>query len=118
MSSATISSERTIRSTTLPVDASIRERGIVAVRASRLNQLTRRSRSIAAWADRLREVALAGPRWTDEDEVLGPSDPVEGAERPLGLAGDRRRLRVPCIERLAGREPSGLDPPPPRRRGL
>jgi hypothetical protein len=50
MSSTTTSSERTIRSTTLPVEASIRERAIVAVRLSRLNQLTRRSRSIAAWA--------------------------------------------------------------------
>jgi hypothetical protein len=50
MSSTTTSSERTIRSTTLPVEASILERAIVAVRLSRVNQLTRRSRSIAAWA--------------------------------------------------------------------
>jgi hypothetical protein len=36
LSSTTISSERTIRSTTLPVVASIRERAMVAVRASRV----------------------------------------------------------------------------------
>jgi len=56
MSSTTTSSERTIRSTTLPVEASIRERAIVAVSVSRVNQLTRRSRSNAAWA-------IASAKW-------------------------------------------------------
>jgi hypothetical protein len=44
----------------LPVEASIRERAIVAVRLSRLNQETRRSRSIAAWA-------MASAKWLDSD---------------------------------------------------
>ena len=34
------------------------------------------------------EVALAGARWAGDGQVLGPADPLEGAQRRLGGGGD------------------------------
>lgn len=76
---------------------------MTAVRLSRLNQLTRRSRSMAACvADRLGEVALAGARRSDQHQVLGATLPVEAAQRPLGLGRDGRGGRVPGVAKAAG----------------
>ncbi len=107
MSSTMISSERTIRSTTLPVEASIRERAIVAVSDSRVNQLTRGSRSIAAWAIASAKMLLCpsshqcGPLEEPEQPACG--EPLETAldlasgpalaPAPLGI-GARLRMML------------------------
>src|SRR5450755_3976310 len=101
MSSTTMSSERTIRSTTLPVEASIRERAIVAVSASRLNQLTRRSRSIAAWA-------IASAKWL----LPVPDGPTRTrfSARPIQSSVRSAHCASPAIAEAFGSQASNVLP--------
>jgi hypothetical protein len=57
-----------------------------------------------------REVCLAGPGWPEQDDVLLAVKEVELAEVQDAVAADRRLKReVELFQRLAGREPRGLD---------
>jgi hypothetical protein len=101
MSSMTTSSERTIRSTTFPVDASILERAMVAVRLSRVNQLTRRARSIAAWA-------IASAKW----DLPVPDGPTRTrfSARPIQSNVRRAHWASPGIAEALGSHASNVLP--------
>ena len=68
---------------------------------SRLNQRHAQVTVDRGVGDGLGEVDLPVPDWSDQDKVLGPTDPVERSQRPLSVIGDGRGLRVPGVERLA-----------------
>jgi len=66
-------------------------------------------------AECFEEVALAGARWTTDDDVLVAVDPLEGPQRSLGGLRDGGDGLVPSVEGLAGREPGRLATRPDRR---
>ena len=108
MSSTTMRSLRQIRVTVRATDPSALALPIAAVRVSRVNQATRRSFSIAAWARASTRWRLAGAGRPGDDEVLGPADPFQGGQGVLGGGGDGGFLGPPGGEGLAGGERGGL----------
>ncbi len=98
-----------MRSTTLPVVASILDRAIVAVSASSVNQLTRRSRSMAAWAIASAKMLLclsSHQRGSLEEPEQAPGcEPLEAAldltsgpalgPAPLGIGARLRMMLKP-----------------------
>src|SRR6266508_2289159 len=108
MSSTTIRSQRQMRATVRATVASALARPMVAVRLSRVNQTTRRSASMAAWASASTKWLLPVPEGPGDGQVLGAADPLQRLQRVLGGLGDRGLLGPPAGEGLAGREPGLL----------
>ena len=113
MSSTTMRSLRQIRATVRATDPSALAWPIAAVRDSRVNQATRRSFSIAAWARASTKWRLAGAGRPGDGEVLCPADPFQGGQGVLGGLGDGGLLGPPGGERFPGGERGGLAAHPP-----